>query len=297
MTAATDGARKPERPSAFRVLDNHYQSFSKMPESDSYFIWARILVDKFFSERLAGQRSRLMIDRELLDEEYLHLGGYKGFIKAVNDGPSQMQGGFHDQAIALEKIWRRSPAQRPVAWPVLPDNAPLYLPHLAIICLAWTIDSEGLEPNAFYARLALIVPDHNLEMNQHLGSWEPLWSGLEKWSSRLNGKRGIFRVECLGHMTHIGKPRSQVILTPTRVKRLPEFFVTTGIAASHKNIDEPKLTTAILSNEGRSRAALGNMLYNEILGDSVIGRATVNRLFELLQYPDFRFIDDTIPRE
>jgi hypothetical protein len=236
-----------------------------------------------------------MIDCELLDEEYPHLGGSKGFIKSVIDGPSCLFGGFHQHAIALKRLWGLPREKRGDAWPILPDDAPIYLPHLAIICLAWTIDSDELEPNAFYDRLAKIVPEHDLELNQRLRTWEPLWRGLEEWSSKLQGRRGVFQVECLGHMAHVGKPRSQVILTPTRIKRLPKFFVTTGIAEVHDCIDNLRLRAAILGFESISRSALGNMLYIEILNNTEIGQAAVSRLLELLKDPDFRSMDERPP--
>lgn len=265
-------------------------------ENDPYASWARTLLDRFFGPHMAGQRARLVVTRNLLDEDYPHLGGSAGFINTVKQGArflgSQFieDNSFHNHAQKLYRLWLRSPALRPKGSIPLPDNAPLYLPHLAALCLGWTInpDDEEIAANAFYQRLAAILPNHGLDSNE-LAKWRQLWDGLEKWSDGLGGKRGIFKVEILGHFAHVGIPLSQVLLTPSKVSNLAELFVTTGLSDNWKEADAASLRTILVANESRSRAALGGMLYREIkIEESAIGIATIERLLEFLADPAFR---------
>lgn len=275
---------------------NHIFAAMSSQETDPYAGWANTLIDRFFGSHVAGRRTRLTVTRSLLDEDYPHLGGSTGFLNAVKRGPLSLSApgvgaaNFHNHALRLYWRWLQPPGQRPAACFCLPDNAPLYLPHLAALSLAWTInpDEEELAANAFYQRLSVILPDHGLDP-AHLAKWRKLWDGLEKWTAELGGKRGVFKVEVLGYFVHVGIPLSQVLLTPSKVSNLAELFVSTGLADSWKDVDEARLRRVLVAYEGRTRAALGGMLFKEIQNvGSAIGKATVERLLEFLADPAFR---------
>ena len=269
---------------------------SLQQENDHYAGWARTLLDRFFGPHMAGQRARLVVTRRLLDEDYPHLGGSVGFLNAVMRGPGFLAAPiigaeeFHSHAHLLYQYWRRKPERRPAGYFTLPDNAPPYLPHLAALCLGWTInpDDEELAANAYYDRLELILPHHGLGPPE-LALWRRLWDDLERWTKGLDGKRGVFKVEILGYFKHVGIPLSQVLLTPSKVSNLAELFVTTGLADSGTEVDASFLRSVLVAHESRSRVSLGGMLYREIQNESsAIGKATIERLLEFLADPAFR---------
>ena len=165
-----------------------------------------------------------MVSKELLDEEFAHHGGSAAFVEAVQKGPvcwADRDLSLHETALKLFADWKTRCLPSDIF--ELPDEAPPFLPHLGILCLSWTIGDENLAANAFYERLSRLVPNDGLDTN-HLKKWRPLWDSIEEWTSNLEGKRGIFRVELLGRLAHVGIPLSQVLFTGSRIARLPEFF-------------------------------------------------------------------------
>jgi hypothetical protein len=263
--------------------------------SDPYAGWALTMLDRFFGLHMAAQRARLVVTKGLLDEEYPHLGGSAGFLNAVIRGPrflSEPREGaanFHSHAQRLYHFWKH-PVYRPESCFSLPDEAPLYLPHLAALCLGWTVnpDDADLAPNAFYERLATILPKHGMNWVE-LGQWRKLWDGLERWTCQLDGRRGVFVVEVLGHYSNVGIPLSQVLLTQSKIANLPELFVTTGLASRWEKVDADYLRRVLVSYESQSRAALGGMLFRELRNEeSDIGKATLSRLLEFLSEQAYR---------
>lgn len=267
-----------------------------LASNDLYAAWAKTLAERFFGLHIGTQRARLVVTRSLLDEDYPHLGGSAGFLDSVRRGPRffhntrEDSAMFHSHALALYRLWKTKPDKRPKECFTLPDDAPLYLPHLACLCIGWTVnpDDEELPANAFYDRLSTILPGNEMGPNQ-LSMWRKLWDGLEDWTNVLNGRRGIFKVEILGHFCHVGIPLSQVLLTPSRISRLPELFVTTGLADNWENADESNLRHILVANESRTRGALGGLVFREIQDEeSMIGKAALERLLEYLNESSFR---------
>jgi hypothetical protein len=262
-----------------------------MKNRDPYAIWARVLLDRFFGCHMAVQRTRLMVTRELLDEEFAHHGGAAAFVEAVTKGPAVMSGkglSLHDTALNLWSVWEALSGSGRTLFD-LPDGAPPYLPHLGILCLGWTIEDDDLAANAFYDRLENIVPDHGLDTN-HLREWRRLWDGLKNWTANLEGKRGIFEVELLGRLAHVGIPLSQVLFTGPRIARLPEFFATTGLAGMARAgvVSDAHVRNVVADNQHVANQHLGRGMVREILGENELGKASIERLRDYLDDPDFR---------
>lgn len=245
---------------------------------------------------MAGRRTRLTVNRAFLDEEFGYLGGYEGLLFCLKKGPRWanpfQHTDFHWIALNTHRIWRSE--SRPSGYPELPDNAPPYLPFLAALCLAWTIDDEdtNLAGNDFYGRLELIIPSHGMN-SQELGLWKPLWLDLEKWSESLRDKRGIWKLEKIGY-EHVGIPCSQAILTPCKIRRLPELFHLTGLSSfadRTSNVSPAELTSHLLNKESYTRSILGNFLTGEIRKKSEIGRGVIQLLVEQLEVVDNRSYD------
>jgi hypothetical protein len=259
-------------------------------DSDPYAIWASVLVDRFFGAHMKGQRARLSVTKDLLDDQFPHLGGHRGFLKAVIRGPASFQTpnataeNFHEYAVRLFRL-SNLPNQSCFK---LPDQAPLYLPHLATLCLAWTIDGDDkkFHANAFYERLNVALPGTGLNP-QLLGVWHKYWEALGEWTDRLGGARGIFRVETIGH-AHVGIPLSQVILSPPKISRLPELFARSGLSNRWESVQESGIRQVLVNHKGPTTMAIGPMLFKEINDDTEVGKALVTRLKDYLAEPEFR---------
>lgn len=241
---------------------------------------------------MSGQRTRLQITRKTLDEEFGHLGGAHGLVESIREGVSYIQGRIMDadsplleSGTWLHKLWKSE--VRPSSYPELTDDPPPYLPHLAILCAAWSVDDDTLDGHEFYNRLLLLYPNHGLT-SQNLGQWKPLWAELESWTENLNGKRGIWKHECIGH-ANVGIPRSQVLLTPCIIEKLHILFHLTGLdaLAESKTPNSGLLRSSLLAKESYTRSALGHFLTDEIKKQSQTGIAILERIMDFLSDETF----------
>src|SRR5436309_114601 len=145
----------------------------------SYTSWAVRLIRHFFGPQFADQRVRLLVTRNILDENFPDLGGFNGFVQAVQSGPewfSDKSDTLYSRGNRLFRQWKHT-SIRPSAYPrelVELHDAPPFLTYLCLLCLAWTEgDSEAFAANAFYSRLERLCSHH--ELRNHLGDWLPLW--------------------------------------------------------------------------------------------------------------------------
>lgn len=258
--------------------------------SDSYKQWALELIGMFFSPSLAGQQVRLAVSQRMLDETLPNLGGSQGLLKACVECP--IPGGqslpFHEKARRLYNIWRLRPENWPETWKGIPDGAPFYLPHLAVLCMAWTVNDDELQftANAYYDRLNSLLPANDIVRINEMKRLRVLWEGLEIWTKRLQGRRGSFKIQVVGP-AHVGIPLGQVLFTPEKIARLPELFVSTELAVNWQNITLERLRNVILQHPSLSQRVLGT-LYKKILNNNTIGEAVINRVLEELQHPQSR---------
>lgn len=259
---------------------------------ENYNEWAIALTKYFFGPHMSGKRTRLTVNREFLNEEFVYLGGCEGFLYAVKNGPRWCYRGLdtplHDKALRAFSIWKMQSEHRNSRYPTLPNNAPPYLPFLVLLCLAWTEDDddEHLSGNSFYERLGLIVPAHGLD-SQQLAQWKKLWDGLQDWTERLKGERGIWKLERVGQV-HVGIPCSQTILTPCKLRRLPWLFHVTGLAllASRCTPIDTQVKAHLLQQESYTRSVLGNFLTTQIQDDTEIGKGVISLINEQLGNPE-----------
>ena len=253
----------------------------------SYTVWAVRLTKHFFGPQFAKQRVRLMVTRDVLDHTFADIGGTNAFIDAVRkSGPEWLVGNqpLHDRGLVLNNQWNRQPEYRSQDYPkklVALKDVPPFLPYLCLLCLAWTEgEGQNLEPNDFYGRLDLLYPNHGLE--QHLGDWKPLWKGLEDWTERHNKKWGHFVTELLGQMKHVGIPKSQVILTPSKVARLPELWSACNLQPDSQVPANDLKTLLCVQSQVASRV-LGYSVYDAISEGDALGDSALQLLSEYLE--------------
>jgi hypothetical protein len=251
----------------------------------SYTVWAVRLTQHFFRPELAKQRVRLMVTRDVLDHTFPDIGGTNAFIDAVRDsGPEWLMGheNLHDRGLKLNNQWNRKPEYRSQDYPrklVALKDAPPFLPYLCLLCLAWTEEGQQLQPHDFFGRLDRLYPNHGLRND--LRDWKPLWDGLESWTELHKKKWGHFVTELLGEMIHVGLPKSQVILTPCRVDRLPELW--TACSLQPAELAPEKIGAVIRAHAGAGRAVLGNSVFEEIDRNTPLGHSALVLLGEHLE--------------
>jgi hypothetical protein len=246
----------------------------------AYTEWLDRLVSHFFGSHCEGQPVRLMVTRRFLDEAMPDLGGTEGFLAAVREGPewfgaAGMPGrprSLHETALAL--YHQHLATHRPHDYPSVPYDAPPYLAYLCLLCLAWTEGSEDVSANAFYHRLDPLYPEHDLTA-QRLPQWRALWNGLANWTVQSGGHLGVFTFEVLGHMVHVGTPRSQVLLNHENVDRLPRLFSHCGLQPAEGTTCED-LRQILYAHQITTRQVLGHVLAQEIFEGGPLGRAALS---------------------
>lgn len=251
----------------------------------SYTVWATRLTQYFFGPQFANQRVRLMVTRGVLDQTFPDLGGTKGFLNAVRAGPEWISGRhtLHELGLLLHTQWKHR-CHRTSKYPKeLADlyDAPPFLPCLCLLCLAWTENEDKVAVGAaFFPRLGPLFPNHDLRL--HLGDWECLWEGLQGWTERHEKKIGHFVLERLGQMVHVGIPKSQVILTPCKVDRLPEIFVACHLQPDSQFTSE-RLGQLIVVNQSVTAAVLGGSVFSEIQAATPLGQSALELISEYLE--------------
>jgi hypothetical protein len=251
--------------------------------------WTIRLTKYFFGPEFSKRQVRLLITRSVLDEAFVDLGGTVGFLRALQVGPAWLRpdpGTLHGRAMSLHNVWRSPPSWRPSGYPaklIALRDVPPYLPYLCLLCLAWTEGEDQVTAgNAFYGRLAPLYSNNGLDA-LHLGHWKELWDDLEKWSEKLDRKWGYFLVERLGNRANVDIPRSQVILTPRKVERLPELFWRCHLPAGVASFDPETLRQALRAKETESRQVLGYSLFDEISANTDLGKSACKMITEYLE--------------
>ena len=179
---------------------------------------------------MSEQRVRLMIDDEILDNEFKEIGGKDAFIKSIQDGPEWFgakAGNLSDICRLLHHQWQIDP--KPKGYPKLIANAPPFLPYLCLFSYVWHLEGDFHASN-FHKRLSSVFPDHDLKRNQNM-KWvsDHLWTGLSKWSYKQDGNLGVFKIDRLGNMAHVGISHAQAIFRPAEIEVFPDIFSICGL--------------------------------------------------------------------
>jgi hypothetical protein len=268
----------------YKDASKDHLSNPKQDQTPSYEDWNLALLKHFFGEHMANQQVRLIIDGQLLDSAFRHLGGLDGYLYAMHSGPNWYPCKWTDlneRVHALHRQWHILYKSYPSRCK-FPDQAPYFFAYLCLACLAWTISpGEGHQANTYYARLENLYPKSGVSA-QNITFWtDKLWPALEEWTESLNGRRGIFKVDALGHMRHVGIPKAQVIISHHHVEKLPNLFWHANLSAQdHTNtsrVREHLLASNYLS------LLLNEEIRNEIEKDTPMGRAAVAIICEYLK--------------
>jgi hypothetical protein len=247
----------------------------------AYSDWLEALTKYFFGAPYADRRVRLLVTRQILDVHFGSLGGTVSFLAALRGGPDwafdHPDRSMCEFGLGLFRQWSahgKVPARAQIL------GVPTYLPYLCLLCFAWTEGNEDDFSEAeFYNRLTRLFPEHRLR--SRLGEWGQLWEGLERWTKRDGGRNGIFKIERLGAMAHVGIPKAQVLFTPTKVERMPRLFHDLGLSPTRRT-GADQLMQLLRQNENLCVQCLGGPLAREIARSSDLGRSAVEILREYL---------------
>ena len=197
----------------------------------NFSIWCSRLIDYFFSAESAGKRVRLMMDEQTLERHFEDIGGSEAFIKAIQEGPDWIGSSDSDITEICKSLLHQwlHPDARPQDYPLLENDAPPFFSYLCLFSYAWTIEGD-YHASDFNRRLAAIYPSHGLKRNQNM-KWctDHLWQGLSDWSNQHKTDAGIFKIERLGGMKHVGISRAQAIFRPEEIEILPQIFRACGL--------------------------------------------------------------------
>tara|TARA_R110002124_G_scaffold215380_2_gene381326 strand:- start:9243 stop:12206 length:2964 start_codon:yes stop_codon:yes gene_type:complete len=253
--------------------------------------WNDRLLKYFFGDFAQGEQVRIAVTDELLDSEFDDLGGKESFKKALKVG-TRITSGENGDSDSLFKtcniLFSRLKYQ--LSQCSKRNNAsdfcegPQYFIYLCAFCLAWTQESDEFQDSNYYDRLNLIYPNHHL--NQLFGQLEKLWEGLESWTQLNDGKIGYFKVEKLGNKQWVGLPKSQVILTPGKIEKIPELFYDLALAPDDP-LSATDLQLKILDEKFSDQDfPLGKHILKEVKENTELGKSTLSQLLEHFQIWD-----------
>jgi hypothetical protein len=256
----------------------------------SFSQWNQALLEYFFAEQNAGQIVRLSVDKDLLDEKFEEYGGEVGFLRAVGSGPEWMQARptWRRHINELISQWMLPINAKPNGYPIglvdtqynrYPCQAPPFLPYLVFSCYVWTCDDQAheLNNNSYYApfnrlfercRRLLnqgpVVPNRGNMTAELFQLFCQFFDQLSIWANNnCNEQFGCFHSDPIGNQIHIGRPRSQVLITGKYRRRLGYLFQSLNFDPDNP----PKiqvLSSRINDKPDIAKWALGNLIFDHV---------------------------------
>lgn len=202
--------------------------------------WNNLLAKHFFNPDHAGKEIHLFITkREIINlakdnfEEESDSEIWVDFLRIIKTGLtfSNEFPEIFDKAIHSCKLWKQA-GRKSIGG--TEQKYPPYLSYLVFSVLPLIEIQGDYNANNYYDRLADFLEENNIKQNLRgkLRDIDGLWSDLSSWSNEIrNGELGIFKTIVFEHATwkFVGKPFSQCVLTPKAIRKLPEFFYTSGL--------------------------------------------------------------------
>lgn len=235
------------------------------PIDDRFCEWNLRLLRSFFSKASKGEEVFLRVDTDFLDQIGQDIGGDKGFVRAVQGGPSWSRPESSLVKRALDLVKRRHLRSASYKDPGDFDptyrglHAPVYLPYLAAL-----VRNSSETIHGYYIRLIedlLLPPDFN---SNEMAALEEVWQDLQLWTNQCDGQFGFFHLRRLGGYDRIGVPGSQSIVKPHDLERIPHAFVQAQVSPG-QDLPEEQLTRIL--NEARSSYSLFSASFKTALDD------------------------------
>lgn len=115
------------------------------------------------------------------------------------------------------------------------QTVPLHLLYLACFTMPFSMVDAPQQNSGYYEIWRNFFLDRGLirgnsdfpsnTLTELKSAWSSMWEELARWSQQeLAGERGVLMARQLGGHAYVGWPRSQCLLPPTALNRLPHFF-------------------------------------------------------------------------
>lgn len=206
-----------------------------------YLEWNNVIAKHSFNETKSGKEVLLYVNDEVLISLGEPFGvGVDDFIESVKKGPDwTTRTGFCQKALQACEGWRSRGLEYPP-----------YISYLAFFALAGVTETD-YAPHSYY-------PGFWKRLNESQDSGMPrffdrmieLWDDLEKWSREdKHEELGRFVARIRGGYIHVGRPRSQTILSEHERKLLPNLFNSVGLDPT--DAPSPEVIPKILRNHGQ----------------------------------------------
>ncbi len=194
----------------------------------------------FFNPDQAGKDIHLFVTKkeiinlakESFGEETDHKIWEDYLLKLKNGLPGSSEfPNIFDKAVHAFQQWKR-PGLKSIEGVEL--KYPPYISYLVFSILPLIEIQGDYNANNYYDRLDDFLGENNIKQNLRgkLRDIDILWTDLSNWANEIrNGELGSFKAVLFTHSTwkFVGKPFSQCVLTPKAIRKLPDFFYTSGL--------------------------------------------------------------------
>jgi hypothetical protein len=205
-----------------------------------YLEWNNLIASYFFNLASAGKDVHLYITKK----DIIKLGKtvlqdseddiWNDFLKKLKKGlpGSALSFDVLDNAVYCFQQWKKRPRLTSIEDVDL--KFPPYIAYLAFSVLPLIEIQGDYNANNYYDRLADFLRENNIHQNLRgkLKDIDDLWGDLSNWANEIkNGELGYFKAIVFSHTTwkFVGKPFSQCVLTPKAIRKLPNFFYSSGL--------------------------------------------------------------------
>lgn len=206
----------------------------------NFLEWNNRIAKHFFNPDQAGKDIHLFITKqEIINLAKENFGVetdqeiWEDYLRKLKNGlPGS--GGFSDifdKAVHSFQQWKR-PGLKSIEGVEL--KYPPYISHLVFSVLPLIEIQGDYNANNYYDRLDDFLAENDIKQNLRgkLRDIDILWADLSSWANEIrNGELGSFKAVVFIQTTwrFVGKPFSQCVLPPKAIRKLPDFFYSSGL--------------------------------------------------------------------
>jgi hypothetical protein len=207
----------------------------------NYLQWNNAIGKCFFNSENAEQEVHLFVSKHDMtkigreqglegDEENIFLNYIDAIKKGLPGKPSN--GNILEESLYAYIKWEQNPAKIDG----IAVKYPLYIGYLALFVLPLTENNHSdLRVDAYYPRVKSFLKKYGLPSmpaQNERNNWNCMWDDLFNWSfEKMNTELGYFEIHPFQNekWVYVGKPLSQSIFPIQAIRKLPQFFETSGL--------------------------------------------------------------------
>lgn len=206
----------------------------------NFLEWNNRIAEHFFNSSQAGKDILLFITKqEIINLARENFDGesdqeiWIDFLVKIRNGLPGSSGfpNLFDKAVHSFQQWKR-PGLKSIEGIEL--KYPPYISHLVFTVLPLIEIQGDYYASNYYDRLDDFLAENCINQNLRgkLRTIDDLWSDLSNWANEVNnGKLGFFKLLTFTNRARkfVYKPFSQCVLPPKAIRKLPDFFYTSGL--------------------------------------------------------------------